>query len=96
MGKLCTQEYKDPRKGDPKARRKQSRPRGTWAGGAGAVAVASGALSAFGPPRHPGTARPPRFTSKNKHVPQAGPVRRERLLKAGFVPAPPPPRPRRF
>lgn len=38
--------------------------------------MASGALSRLGPLRHPGTARPLRFTSKNKHVPQAAPVPR--------------------
>lgn len=38
--------------------------------------MASGALSRLGPLRHPGTARLLRFTSKNKHVPQAAPVPR--------------------
>lgn len=62
----------------------------------GLTAVASGALSRPGPRRRPGTARLQRFTSKNKHVPQAAPVRRgpapASTAAAGSKPALCPPR----
>lgn len=54
------------------------------------VAVASGALSRLCCPSRQGTGLLPRFTSKNKHVPQAAPVPRR---AAPRPPAPPPPRP---